>query len=585
MPDHRPIVSLRERIREAMLGSQHARVVEWGNPRAMTEVLRGIKRDLGGADGTEPTSDQVKKASQWFAANRQVRNFTELKYVCYGVLVPIDGETGPRVIDDRALVECLLQLVRERDGYPAQFRRCYQGLLRGYFSFDRSTHNTSPGYQSWTRLRTFLDQGLESSYAAAVRRGSVPDWLQMLSDHANLLTANPCGRYATSLIEDRAGELKELFDGLGIPSDSWVWNEVLMAYVRAVGDKDDEQFKQSLTGVLQLVNGQSDLKLPQLLAVQATAMVVKRYSGCSNRPEDPKLRDTCLNLIGNPWLDPIAWSSRVDHEPARTMVEGWLKRRLIKDFFELLAQDGAADLRRLNYWLKWEPEISDMWFVLGEEARRNKTEAFLSVRKRMADRERYLADAQRDDNAFVMRIGPLLVIEFGVTNNACYIFTESNFPVDLDSPRFSKILLKQTGRAQKWLSHNGSWESTFDRRLRELLIRMPTSMRHLLTGEPRAARPEAKQPTYQASPVDGLLRSTGVREEPRGSVTNTRAAEVELQSIRYMCAENDIVWEDNRPNKGALWILLADRARLPQLTQRLENFGFAFKAGNGFWIK
>ena len=180
MPDHRPIVSLRDRIREAMLGSQHARVVEWGNPQAMTEVLRGIKRDLGGADGTEPSSDQVKKASQWFAANRQARNFTELKYVCYGVLVPIDGETGPRVIDDRALVECLLQLVRERDGYPAQFRRCYQGLLRGYFSFDRSPHNTSPGYQSWLRLRTFLDEGLEPSYAAAVRRGFVPDWLQML---------------------------------------------------------------------------------------------------------------------------------------------------------------------------------------------------------------------------------------------------------------------------------------------------------------------------------------------------------------------------------------------------------------------
>ena len=71
------------------------------------------------------------------------------------------------------------------------------------------------------------------------------------------------------------------------------------------------------------------------------------------------------------------------------MVEGWLKRRLIKDFFELLARDGAADLRRLNYWLKWEPEISDMWFLLGEDARRNKTEAFLSVRKRMAGRDRF----------------------------------------------------------------------------------------------------------------------------------------------------------------------------------------------------
>ena len=62
-----------------------------------------------------------------------------------------------------------------------------------------------------------------------------------------------------------------------------------MAYVRAVCDKDDGQFQQSLAGVLQLVNGQSELKLPQLLAVQATAMVVKRYSGCANRPETRKV--------------------------------------------------------------------------------------------------------------------------------------------------------------------------------------------------------------------------------------------------------------------------------------------------------
>ena len=58
-------------------------------------------------------------------------------------------------------------------------------------------------------------------------------------------------------------------------------------------------------------------------------------------------------------------------DEAREMILGWLRRRLIKDFFELLSEDRAAEPRRLNYWLRFEPAIEDMWFVLGSQARRS----------------------------------------------------------------------------------------------------------------------------------------------------------------------------------------------------------------------
>ncbi len=528
----------------------------------MSEALRRIRRELGGGKIVDVSSDQLRRALSAFAASGVSSSFTDLKYVSFGVTVPFD-ERGSRVIDKRVLFDVLLRLVEQREIEPSRFRRCYQGLLHGYFSYDRRSGSAAPGLDNWVHLRAFLHERLAPTHSAAQRRGFVPDWLQTLHVHANLLTANPCVRYAKSLIDRRTDELRQLFDGLGIPSDSWVWEEVLMAYVVAVCEMDEAPFKQALRDVLRVVNGETDFRLPHLLAVRATATVVKRYSSCADRVEDERLRDTCVSLIGNPWMDPTAWQSRVNHEPARTMVEGWLKRRLIKDFFELLAKDGAADLRRLNYWLKWEPQISDMWFVLGEDARRNRSTQFLELRKRMAGRDRILIDGDNANNAFIMRIGPLLVIEFGVTGNACYVFAASDFRKSLDASRFTIYELKQRVDETR-MSHNGNWGPGFDQKLAQLLRAVPASKGKLQTNEASPAVP----PVLQTS-CDSV----------------TSAPSDELRMISLMCIQKGIEWEDNRAKNGALWVLLTDRGRFPDLTRRLENAGFVFKPGHGFSLK
>lgn len=181
-----------------------------------------------------------------------------------------------------------------------------------------------------------------------------------------------------------------------------------------------------------------------------------------------------MEWIGNPWLKRTAWDAAVNHEPARLMVNSWLKQRLIKDFFGLLAADGAADLRRLEYWLKWEPQISDMWFVLGSDAQVNRTPEFLDLRKRMSGRDRKLVDTNHLNNAFVMRIGQLLVIEFGVTGNACYVFAASDFRTSLNKNDLLLYELKQKANAKR-LSHMAHWESKFDYELKKLLQSVPTS--------------------------------------------------------------------------------------------------------------
>ncbi|MDR5761469.1 EH signature domain-containing protein [Caballeronia sp. LZ035] len=614
MPAERPLTPSGARLREALLRSGSSLTADG---RVMSLALSEIRRAFGGRDDA-PSLDQLRIALRVFFAGHQELSPTQIRYVCHGVAVPLDEQQGGRLIDDSALFESLMALLGKYERQERRFRKFYQGLLQGYFSFTNDAGPQSNAQINWTGLRRYLDEHLPALHADARRRGIVPEWLDTLRDHANLLTDDPCSRYASHLATGETAELTQVFDGLGIDSNSWVWEEVVMAYVRSVCERDDAGFQDALGDVLAYVNGRAHIKLPQLLAVRAAALVVRRYSDCRERPEHERLRDACLTLIGNPWIDPTAWDAHVNHEPARQMVEGWLKRRLIRDFFELLAKDGAADLRRLNYWLKWEPEISDMWFVLGRDAQRNKSAAFTNVRKRMAGKDRRLTDATDDNNAFVMRIGSLLVVEFGVTGNACYAFEASRFPVDLDAPAFSLYAIKNRRVAALWLSHSGySWEQNFDVKLRGLLRTTPVTpvtpvAPRATATQSRAAPTPPRRPSptpppvpntsnRPAGPFDGLMPRVAPPlmspppEHPAAPLagvvprdarrTRSESFEHELRDALSLCEASGFEWEDNRSNGGALWVLLEQRRQRPHLANRLDALGFEFKPGQGFWLK
>jgi len=589
---------LRSQLLAAMAPNLVFRAPVWGSPRAMTEALRDVRKTLSGGDGGLPDRNVLQDSLRRFASTQAVANFTELKHVCYGVTVPV-GENKWCLIDREPLFHSLLGLIEQYNGQAKQYRRCYQGLLNGYFGFDKQAAS-SEGQANWGQLRTYLDQKLTPVVQAASRSGLPVDWLQALSANRNLLTDDPCSRYASELLRGQTDELRALCGALGIASTSWVWDEALMAYVRAVCDGEDLKFQQAMPDVLNLVNGRREMKLAQMLCTRAAAMTVARYADCADKPEHGDLRDTSLRCIGNPWVNRTAWDAHVQHEPARQMVEAWIKRRLIKDFFELLAHDGGADLRRLNYWLKWEPEISDMWFVLGVDARNNRSAAFEELRQRMTGRRRSLDDPNGQNNAFVMRIGPLLVIEFGVTGNACYAFAAADFKADLDKPLLhTRVLKQQTGATR--LLHGGPWEPKFDYGLRKLLQSVP-SFKGELPERPVAApaeRPTSMQaiPPWLQKTIANVERKTAARALPPETNSDRDASslasmssgngmnEAQAEIVIARCRRYGVLWEDNRAKKGAFWVLMYDRQKHADFAAFLEARGFAYAQGKGFWIK
>ena len=559
MSDFRSLNELEQLLKEQFDPRLILHGVTFGDSRVMSKVLKEIKRDLGGSEG-RPSDDVLIKAIRKFETQGDTDTFTELKYVCYGAETPV-GPQKYRLIEDKETFELLLKAVEKRNS--KQLRRCFQGLLSSYFRFDPKAPTNQRGSENWAQLKTFLKKKLSPIYQSSKERDVIPDWLSTLYEHKNLLEENPCKRYAESLTRGSTHELKEVCEGLGIESSSWVWNEAFLAYVQTVCAMRDEPFVTHLNGVLELVNGKGQIHLPEAMAIEATAHCVIRYSKSANTIEHPYLRDTCVKRIGNPMLEQTKWDAFVDHEPARQMVTSWLKQQLIKDFFELLAQDGAADIRRLNYWLKWEKHITEMWFYLGEMAFRDQRTAFKDVRERMGGSIRQLEEPSRpENNAFVMRIGEYLVIEFSTKNNAMFIYQADQASPDMKYTYRTTPRLKNLKGSLGKHSHMGSWESSFDHVLRRRLSQsIPAA-----TSQPPIYRSTSSQPAPPPSPASGVLP-------------------LNMNELRTVVDVSKARIEDYRAKQGNLWVTLTDRSQDPGLAAYLERRGFKYVAGRGYWIK
>jgi EH_Signature domain len=559
MSDYRSLNELENLLKAQFDPRQILHGVTFGDPRVMAKVLKEIKRDLGIFEA-RPMEDLLIKAIHKFKVKGNTDTFTELKYVCYGVETPV-GPEKYRVIEDINTFSLLLKSVEERNS--KQLRRCYQGLLSSYFRFDPREPANKKGAENWVQLKVFLKAKISPIYKTSIERGTTPEWLSTLYEHKNLLDENPCKRYAESLTKGSTQDLQEVSNGLGIESSSWVWNEAFLAYVRNVCAMDDQSFTEHLADVLELVNGNGEINIPEGIAIEATAFCIIRYSSAANTIEHQYLRDTCVRKIGNPMLEKTKWDALVNHEPARQLVTSWLKQQLIKDFFELLAQDGAADVRRLNYWLKWEKHISEMWFFLGNMAFNDQRVAFVDVRERMGGSIRQLVEPSRpENNAFVMRIGSYLLIEFSTKNNAMFIYQTDEALPDMKHGYRTTYRLKNLKGSLGKYSHQSYWEGTFDQVLRSRLNQsVPVS--------------KNETPVYR----------TPVPASTQTSIPLTRVLPLDINELQSVVSVSNAGIEDHRSKQGNLWVTLTDKSKDPTLAIYLESRGFKYIPGRGYWIK
>jgi hypothetical protein len=507
-----------------------------------------------------PASDHsIMAAIAHFRSSGMVSSFRDLKYVCLGMSAT--DQHGWCALSDAGL---RLRVSKAVGAQPEMRRRlrCFQALLSSYWSFQKNGKQTSDESRvGWVELREWLRDERERIVES---NEPTPPWFTVLSKRVALLSDHPCDQFGEELLRGESAEFSEALESLAIPLDSWVREESVIAHVKAGCALSDEAFKACLPNLIEVATGRGGVSLGESLQLRGIAFLVSRYATCDDHPEHVSLRDAAVGTIGNPWLRRVNWDAWVvdakgkPDTQSREMVNGWLKRRLITDFFQLLSVDGTGDSRRVDYWLRFEPAIEDMWFALGADAHARRSEQFSDFRKRAKGRLLYLEGTSADNNAFIMRVGRYLLVEFGAKGNAMYVFEWSSLGKPLlDTLSSSQVRplvsihgLKNKMNVERLIhrdSTNESWEQKFD---------------------------AALVPLIGIRPSDPRRQSRAVQHaRTKGFSPYTWSAFVQRHALRVL---------DNRAKQGALWVLDVEQPK--HVVEQLEAWGFRERSPRG-WFK
>ena len=115
-------------------GSQQALARPWGASDSLDKHVADLQRRLR-SGAPLPQHDQQEEAVRRFWSNQRIDTLREARLVSYGVALPV-GPQRFRIIEDERRFPALIEGVDRYLSKPRQYRRCYQGLLSGYFGYD-----------------------------------------------------------------------------------------------------------------------------------------------------------------------------------------------------------------------------------------------------------------------------------------------------------------------------------------------------------------------------------------------------------------------------------------------------------------
>ena len=545
-----------EKLRRGLAAASSTPPAQWHEPtlkllRERTAHLQTWIKASGA--GAPPPANAVADAIRAFLAHQEFTKLRDARYVCFGCTDPIAiGKDRYRLIEDERRFPRLLDCVEQYRKTPRPFRRCYHGLFHGYLAYDPEGDDSRlAGKKNWTLLRTYLN---ERTGAIRVPGAAEPDWVDAITRNSELLTDRACDKFGREALEGNSNGFETACKDLEIADKTWVVRKFVLAQLTAATAKNDRSFRQLLPQVRDM------LESHPLFLDDGLGPLLERYRKCTPADLDVGLRDFAVKHWGNPWLKNNDKKWKVSDE-ARQMVTGWLKLKFMEKFFGLLAEDGVNDPRRLNFWLRYIDHISDMYFALGNNAMHNNSPDFKQLRNEMTGRVLQLyASGSPTNNAFIMRIGSHVVVEFGASGNACFVFDgRLELPFKLTGyVAGDSTALKHKAHSARLLHVNradADWEYHFERELSRLLRVTPEpaarAQRRTARSQPAHSSATAPSPPFAQAAFDQLVRT------------------------------NNLTIADKRGIGGALWVFLG-KAESP-VTRQLRALGFAYNEHKTAW--
>ena len=565
-----------------------------------TQVLRERLRSGGGAHVPESLQEEAVKR---FWPTMQLEGFRDTRLVAFGVGIPV-GPQRHRVIEDASRLDALLSGVDKFLPEPRLYRKCYQGLMRGYFSYDPyGQHTPKSGQQNWEALRQYLDSRAERTLGTGVR----PQWTDTLQVHKTLFSRDPSGRYGAKLLAGDDSEVTELREVLSIMDNTWFMKLLYLAQVREATKKPDREFLSLLHRLIEMLHhGSGTQALPE-----GMALLLDRYAEQAAPAMSPALCDSVVNLWGNPWLELNAMRWGRVSTKSRQLATEWLKLQYIEDFFTLLAEEGTGDERRLEFWKRYAKAMNTVYFALGSDARNSTSRDFQALRKKIKGLSLDLQDSARKNNAFIMEFKDLVVVEFSNHANACYGYTSSQAPViEMGTTYVTRVdaqnSLKLNDHVMKLTHMDGAhqtphWETRFELELAKHGVHPVSSaqssgytvQRTATAPSPVAAPSSApsRAPAHGPNASDALARALArpPAPAPRPRVPTARApvrkpSDFSTLELNRFAALHSLTIANHTGDNGNLWVR-ADDSR-PEVSNVLRAWNFEYKnPSKGWWWK
>lgn len=545
-----------EKLRRGLAASSSTPPPLWHEPTL--KVLREGSAHLqkwikASAAGFSTPPNAVADAIRAFYTRQEFAKLRDARYVCFGCIDPI-GKDRYRLIEDERRFPRLLDCVDTYRTTPRPFRRCYHGLLHGYLAYDPEDDDSKlAGRKNWNVLRTYLSQ---RTGEIRVSGTAEPEWVDAISRNRELLTDRACDEFGREALEGNSGSFEKVCGELEIADKSWIVRKFVLAQLKAASAKNDRYYRQLLPQL------QDVLECHPLFLSDGLAHLLERYRECTPPDLDTGLRDFAVKYWGNPWLklNDKKWG-RVS-EAARQMVTGWLKLKYMEKFFGLLTEDGGNDRRRLNFWLRYIDHIEPMYYALGNSAMHNNSADFKQLRHDMTGLLLHLyACGSPTNNAFIMCIGNHVVVEFGASGNACFVFDKRhrlpfNFAGAVAGDSTELKHESHTARLLHIDRGDGDWEYHFEHELGRLLRVTP--------------EPATRAPRRPAQPTQATTTSS-----------NTTFSEA---AFNQFVRANNLRVTDRRSQGGALWVYTGKTAT--PITRQLRTWGFTFNEHKtGWWLR
>lgn len=566
-----------ERLSGLLRGSLQAAERPFPQTNDLDPIIAGLQKHNKAGTGSSVPDDLQQAAVRKFWDTQRFETLRDARLVSFGMCVP-SRPYGPCIMEDRQRFKAVLDNQTGVDQWvdePRWYRRCYQGLVRSYFTYDTKVAQApSAGKQNWGDLRDYLSERSRNIVDKRVN----PDWVTTAVGNRQLFGEDPCAPYAADVLSGDTTKIDHLCEQLGVVKSSWFLRELVLAQVREATKLNHERFKDLIHPLLEL------LSKNQVLRDRGLILMLDKYASASQPGINEPLRNASVDWWGNPWLpsNETRWGGVVP--AARDMVSEWLKREFIEAFFTKLAEDGVGDRRRANFWLRYVKSMDNIQFALGARALHSRDRDFEALRKKMKGLYTELRTTDSSNNAFVMTLGDLVAVEFGGMGNAFYGYdVRKTLPFDASRPVGTAVnapnSLKHKNR-MLWMQHQDgikgwkNWEDMFEATLtKHFDIRPNAATKRAI---PRAAAPTAPPPAQvPPRPLSQPMGTGQTSQHSRSKLAFSKDA------LLAYAATYELNVDDNSNLNGNLWVRTDDNDL--QVNKTLLDWGFRFKPGKGWW--